>query len=74
MRTPRLYLAAEALATSKCTVHSMDPAHLEWMAQQVHKGRSHLCPNGSHLAIYDDQETYFASLIGFVEDVVAARF
>jgi len=28
------------------------------------------CPNGSHLAIYDDQEAYVAGLIRFITDVV----
>jgi proline iminopeptidase len=24
------------------------------------------CPNGSHLAMYDDQQTYFAGLLEFL--------
>ncbi len=28
-----------------------------------------LCPNGSHMAMYDDQQTYFEGLIGFINDV-----
>ena len=28
-------------------------------------------PNGSHLAIFDDQETYFGGLIDFIRDVDA---
>jgi proline iminopeptidase len=54
------------------THDTMDPAHLEWMAGQLPQGRYHHCPDGSHLAIVDDQETYFAGLIGFLRDVDAA--
>lgn len=48
---------------------TMDPAHLEWMATQLPDGRYHHCPEGSHLAIVDDQETYFEGLLGFLQDV-----
>jgi proline iminopeptidase len=30
------------------------------------------CPNGSHLAMYDDQATYFQGLIAFIRDVEEA--
>jgi proline iminopeptidase len=52
---------------------TMDPAHMEWMAGQVQNGRYLHCPDGSHLAIYDDQKTYFEGLIRFIRDVEAAR-
>lgn len=51
---------------------TMDPAHLEWMAQQFPQGRYLHCPSGSHLAIYDDQKAYFSGIIRFIEDVDAA--
>ena len=54
------------------THDTMDPAHLEWMAGQLPQGRYHHCPDGSHLAIVDDQETYFAGLLGFLREVDAA--
>ena len=53
---------------------TMDPRHMEWMARQVKKGRYLFCPNGSHLAQYDDQETYFDGLLAFLRDVDANRF
>jgi proline iminopeptidase len=53
---------------------TMDPKQMEWMAAQVQRGRYLHCPNGSHLAMYDDQETYFAGLIAFLQDVDAGRF
>ena len=53
---------------------TMDPGHMEWMAGTVQKGRYLRCPNGSHLAHYDDQETYFEGLISFIVDVDSGRF
>ena len=50
---------------------TMDPAYLEWMATQLPDGRYHHCPEGSHLAIVDDQETYFEGLLGFLAEVDA---
>lgn len=56
------------------TYDTMDPEHLEWMAGQVQHGRFHLCPNGSHLSQYDDEDIFFAGLIAFLEDVNEGRF
>jgi proline iminopeptidase len=47
----------------------MDPEQMEWIAQEVQKGRYLNCPEGSHMAMYDDQHTYFEGLIGFIKDV-----
>ncbi|WMN07215.1 proline iminopeptidase-family hydrolase [Marivirga arenosa] len=48
---------------------TMDPKHKEWMANEVQNGRYLHCPEGSHFAMYDDQETYFNGLIKFIKDV-----
>ncbi|MFL5446545.1 MAG: proline iminopeptidase-family hydrolase [Myxococcales bacterium] len=48
---------------------TMDPKHMEWMSKQLPKGRYLYCPNGSHLAMYDDRETYFGGLIGFLQSL-----
>jgi len=45
---------------------TMDPAHIEMMSERLPRGRYLYCPEGSHLAMYDDQETYFAGLIDFL--------
>jgi proline iminopeptidase len=45
---------------------TMDPAHMAMMAERLPRGRYLYCPKGSHLAMYDDQETYFAGLIDFL--------
>jgi proline iminopeptidase len=36
---------------------TMDPKHMEWMSKEVQNGHFLLCPNGSHLAQYDDQKS-----------------
>jgi len=46
---------------------SMDPRYLEHMASLMPKGESLTCPEGSHLAMYDDQEYYFNGLLPFLE-------
>jgi proline iminopeptidase len=44
----------------------MDPAHMEMMAGRLPNGSYLYCPDGSHLAMYDDQQRYFAGLVQFV--------
>jgi proline iminopeptidase len=51
------------------THDTMDPEHMEWMASEVQHGRFLLCPNGSHLSQFDDQETYMSGVIQFLRDV-----
>jgi proline iminopeptidase len=48
---------------------TMDPAHMKWMAGQVQNGSHLYCANGSHMAFYDDQETYMNGLITFLKAV-----
>jgi proline iminopeptidase len=45
---------------------TMDPAYLEKMADALPKGSCLYCPEGSHMAMYDDQEVYFAGLVDFL--------
>jgi proline iminopeptidase len=51
---------------------TMDPQHMEMMASELPKGSYLYCPDGSHLAMYDDQRRYFAGLIGFLRSLPAA--
>jgi proline iminopeptidase len=53
---------------------TMDPAHMKMVSQKVKRGRLLECPNGSHMSMYDDQQTYFAGLIKFLRDVDGGRF
>jgi proline iminopeptidase len=56
------------------TFDTMDPEHMEWIASEVKNGKYLHCPNGSHLSMYDDQETYFKGLIQFIRDVDEGEF
>ncbi len=42
---------------------TMDPAHMREVARRLPHGEYLHCPNGSHMAMYDDQRTYFEGLI-----------
>jgi proline iminopeptidase len=42
---------------------------MKMLADRLPAGRYLHCPNGSHLAMYDDQETYFAGLSQFLHDL-----
>jgi proline iminopeptidase len=48
---------------------TMDPKGMEKIATSVQKGRFLFCPEGSHMAMYDDQTTYFTGLLEFLGDV-----
>lgn len=52
---------------------TMDPKHMEWISTEVQNGRYLHCPEGSHVAFVDDQETYFEGLIAFMKDVDAGK-
>jgi proline iminopeptidase len=45
---------------------TMDPSHMQMMAESLPNGRYLYCPEGSHMALYDDQDTYFAGLTDFL--------
>ena len=47
---------------------TMDPAHMEMMAGRFPRGRYLYCASGSHMAMYDDQATWFGGLIDFLVD------
>jgi proline iminopeptidase len=48
---------------------TMDPAHMEKMAERLPLGRYLYCPEGSHLAMYDDQRRYFSGLLDFLRSL-----
>ncbi len=56
------------------THDTMDPEHMKWMSTQFPMGRFLLCPNGSHMSMYDDQQTYMTGLIKFMKDVDEGSF
>jgi proline iminopeptidase len=72
-RTADLPKIAVPTLTIGATYDTMDPKHMAWIAGQVQRGRFLLCPQGSHLAMYDDQQTYVEGLLRFIADVDAGR-
>ena len=48
---------------------TMDPNYMKWMSTQMPKGQYLYCPNGSHLAMWDDQQVYMDGVIKFIKDV-----
>ena len=53
---------------------TMDPEHMKWESTQVRHGRYLYCPNGSHLAMWDDQEHFYPGVIQFIKDVDEGKF
>jgi proline iminopeptidase len=48
---------------------TMDPKAMEEQSKMVQNGEYLYCPNGSHLAMWDDQKTYMNGVIGFIKKV-----
>lgn len=46
---------------------TMDPEHMKWVSTQVKNGSYLLCPNGSHMCMWDDQQHYFPGLISWLK-------
>ncbi len=53
---------------------TMDPEHMRMVAQKVKNGNALICPKGSHMSFYDDQQTYFTGLIKFLKSVDDGSF
>lgn len=53
---------------------SMNPDDMKEMAELVQNGRSLYCANGSHLAMWDEQEFYMNGVIDFIKDVQNGEF
>jgi len=52
---------------------TMDPEHMRLMSTLVQNGSFLYCPNGSHMAMYDDQKTYVPGLIKFIKAVETGK-
>lgn len=51
---------------------TMDPEYKKKMAELVQNGSYLYCPNGSHLAMWDDQKVFFDGVTDFIKGVEAA--
>ncbi len=49
---------------------TMDPQSVQAMGRRMPHADAVVCPNGSHLAMWDDPEHYFPPLRGFLESLV----
>ncbi|SDI24110.1 proline iminopeptidase-family hydrolase [Mucilaginibacter gossypii] len=66
IKTPTLVLGG---------VHDeMNPEDMKKEGRLLPNSRTYLCPNGSHMSMYDDQQNYFKNLITFLKDVDAGTF
>ncbi len=53
---------------------TMDPKAMEEQSKLVQHGRYLYCPNGSHLAMWDDQQVFMNGVIKFIRDVDTGAF
>lgn len=53
---------------------TMDPKAMEEQSKLVQNGRYLYCPDGSHLAMWDDQQVFMNGVIGFIKDVDSGTF
>ena len=56
------------------THDSMNPQAIEKMAKLVQNGCYLHCPDGSHLAMWDDPEPFFKGVMKFIRDVDSGNF
>ncbi|BAQ56659.1 proline iminopeptidase-family hydrolase [Lactobacillus acetotolerans] len=48
---------------------SMNPEEIKALAKRLPNGQAHICPNGSHFSIFDDQKDYFSAISKFINEV-----
>lgn len=68
-RWDRLHEIKTKTLTIGARYDEMDPADMKKMATLIPNARSAYCENGSHLCMWDDQESYFRQLLAFLRTV-----
>ena len=68
-RWDRLHEIKVKTLTMGATWDEMDPADMRKMASLMPNATCAICPNGSHLDMWDDQAVYYEHLIGFLKSV-----
>ncbi|WP_298299129.1 proline iminopeptidase-family hydrolase [Hydrotalea sp.] len=53
---------------------TMDPDYMKWMSKQFPHGQYLYCPEGSHLAMWDDQQHFYPGVISFIKAVDKDKF
>ena len=73
-RRPRHRSTVPTLVDRRAARHDGPGAHGDGWRAQFPNGRYLHCPNGSHMAMYDDQKTYMDGVIRFLQDVDRGSF
>ena len=68
-RTPDPPQFQSATLTIGAAHDTMDPKHMAAMARALPRGRYLHCPDGSHMAMYDNQAVYMSGLLAFLREV-----
>ena len=68
-RWDRLHEIKVKTLTIGAQYDEMDPDDMRKMAALMPNGRNAFCPNGSHMAMWDDQDVYFKSVLDFLQSV-----
>jgi len=48
---------------------TMDPQHMRAMAERLPRGTHLHCPDGSHMAMWDDPDVYVSGVLEFVRSL-----
>ena len=59
IQVPALFIGGE--------YDTMNPRHLEAAAKKMPQGQSWICQKGSHLAMWDDADSYFQGIQKFID-------
>jgi proline iminopeptidase len=68
-RWDRLHEIQTRSLTIGAKYDEMDPEDMKKMATLMPNATSFICPQGSHLCMWDDQDYYFDNLIRFLGSV-----
>ena len=68
-RWDRLHEIKVRALTIGAQYDEMDPEDMRKMAMLMPNATSAICPNGSHMALWDDQANYFRYLLSFLRSV-----
>jgi len=52
----------------------MNPVDMKREGDSIPNSRTYLCPNGSHMSMYDDQQNYFHEFIRFLKEANENKF
>ena len=72
--TPRLGEIEVPTLMVGATHDTMDPEAMARQATLVQQGRALICPEGSHLALWDDEAAFFDGVTAFMSEVQSGQF